>query len=175
MARLPLGRQDFKLDATSVKLGGEILVLYNVNLPELLVDNEADRERALEIVKNLVQTDFEGNRVDYQITASYMLKNAVTGQTKLWRGSFFTSENSPAEITQFKQFNPSTFVQTALGETSGENVRERLRWFGNNSVWAFESLESAIVNIQTVLPSSHPVFRRRGLKKQGKHISVPLG
>jgi len=142
----PLNGESFKVDATVVELDNQYIVIYNANIPAVLVQDEQDRTEALERIRNLFQADFGARETFFQITASYMLRNTGTNELRYWSGSFFARGNFPAQLSDFEQFNPATFVQSTLAQT--RDIEARLTWRGHDTLWTFESLKSVIINAQ---------------------------
>ena len=96
-----MDRHTLKVDCTNISLKsdkaqnrGNQLVLYNVNIPAIIVYNSEELLLVLERIKNLILRDFEGEYVEFQITASLYLKHTETGQERIWTGTFFGKENS---------------------------------------------------------------------------------
>jgi len=165
MAPQDLGRDQLKVDATSVLLeGGRRIAIYNFNIPSEYVDDEDRRRQVLERIDNVVRADFGSNQVQYMITASYYLRNIHTGKEYIWTGSFFLRENSPATISSFQPYN-ANFVANAFH--SLQNVRTKLTWLGVNTAWTFDRLESAIVNVQSSVSEYDPILELRQLNRQG--------
>jgi len=159
-----------KVDATAVQERYSVIVLYNFSLPSHLADDNEERQSALERVKNLIVRDFKGQTGYFKFSASYFLKNTVTGATKFWHGSFFASQFRPGELSTFETFDPETFVGIALAET--DNVVERLRWTGDSTDWELDQLESVLVNFQCRVPNNFGLLRERRFFHQNERKSI---
>ena len=108
--------------------------------------------------------DFPQHEPVYQITASYNLINIISGEFRVWTGSFSVRDNTPAQITGFLTFDPNTFVDDSLENL--EDFEEKLvRAPELSSNWALNSINSVIFNVQCVVDTeSHVVgqFPRNG-------------
>jgi hypothetical protein len=157
-----LNRQHLKVDATAIRprLDSDdkrVLVIYNVNIPATLtaaIDAIVRTERLLE-------TDFAGADVLYQVTASFYLRNSQTDDERFWSGSFFTKGNSPAQLSGFERFDPATFAR--IVRDSMQHAEARLSVTGLDTVWSFHRLSSYIINVQCKVRSDHGVLEKRGL------------
>lgn len=168
------GREHLKVDAFSIPLRENnieyFIITYNVNIPIQIIENQIDCEQVLERVCVLLTTDFAGEEVDYQITASYTLVHAITGQQRIWTRSFYTHTNVP-----FETFNSNTFVASALEGINGaeQKLSQTIKL---ESQWKFDHLISIIFNIQAKVQHHHPVIQRRRFPRNGRraHITFPL-
>src|SRR6266404_6719183 len=157
----------FKVDATIVPTREYTTVIYNCNIPKVLVDNDESRRDALKIVRQLIITDFPNSEVQVQLTASYILVDDNTGEEYTWIGSFWSDLNEgPAALTPFFLFNANTFAATTFRDSS--NIEEVLRLGGLNSKWKFNRLLSLIVNINTRVQNDDAILRTR-------HFISPTG
>jgi len=154
-----ISHPDFKVDATALELENQYIVVYNANIPAVLVQDEQDRRQALERIRNLFQADFGARETYFQLTASYMLRNTGTNELRYWSGSFFARGNFPAQLSDFEEFNPATFVQTCLAQT--RDVDTRLKWRGHDTLWTFESLNSIIINAQCNVHKQDALLNKR--------------
>lgn len=160
-----LTRGDLKVDAFAIPMRFSFLILYNANIPAHLCQDQETKRAAVERVRNMIQLDFANSQVYFQTTASYYLKHKVTGVEKFWSGSFYARGQSPAVLSDFQLFDPTTFVNIIL--ESSEDVEDRLRWRGSQTVWTFSRLESIIVNCEAKVGPSHSIFARRNLNNGG--------
>lgn len=135
------------------------LAVYNVNLPVRMFDTVGSSTAALERTKNLLAVDFANANAMFQFTASYLLYNEATAQYRTWTGSFYPRGNAPAYLSAFRRFDPATFV--AFGLASVDNVEQSLTsWTREDTNWAFSDLISIIVNVQSVVPATHPIVSK---------------
>jgi len=166
-----LSRGDLKVDAMSMQMeNSAYLILYNVNVPANLLEDQVQKRASFERVAELLASDFERNDVQYQITASYILKHKETGAERFWSGSFFAKEDSPAVLLDFQRFNRLNFVDTALAAT--QNVNDKLAWRGRETVWAFSQLESLIFNAESKVRANCSIFEKRGIVRRLKKNRV---
>lgn len=157
------GSNVLKVDATAITdtENRAYTVIYNVNIPEDIIDDVNERRDILERTRSLIDDDFPNIPVYYQITACYDLMNKVTGFTVRWTGSFFSENNGPSQLTPFQRFESGTFVDTSFDNC--ENVRERLTWTNEDTQWVFHELVSVIFNFNINVRSNHPVLQDRRL------------
>jgi hypothetical protein len=99
----------FKFDIASLKDGPAArLVLYNVNIPRRLWQDEPSIIR----VRDIVARDF-GNvsGIYFQLSATYTLVNRETGEIRTWSGSFNPRNRDISKLTSHLSYEPHTFVQ----------------------------------------------------------------
>ncbi len=143
---------------------GDCIVIYNINVP---YDAFATRQQSIGIlqrVRRLVQTDFAGIRTSFQITASYLLVNEANGQQRIWTGSFYAHGNAPGMLSQFKRFDPNTFIYFSLNCL--EDIEDTLYHWprSQGTEWKFDHVISIIFNVQCRTQLQAPVtlkFRHR--------------
>jgi hypothetical protein len=156
-----------KVDCTAYNLSDtrnkeHFVVVYNINVPATVVNDQESRLNALERICLLLESDFGRNEiVNYQITGTYILRNSESGDTKEWVGSFYAGTHNPAIVADFQLFNSDTFVNTVFPILN--NVEEKLLWNGRNTKWTFERLQSVIINAQCTVNKSHPILQIRKL------------
>ena len=143
-------RSEEKVDALLLPCDeqGECIVIYNVNIPYEVFATRQDSIRILQRVRNLIQSDFRDIVTSFQITASYLLINEATGEHRTWTGSFYAHGNAPAMLSQFKRFDPNTFVFFALN--SLEDIEDTLYHWprARGTDWKFDHVISIIFNVQ---------------------------
>jgi hypothetical protein len=127
---------------------GECIVIYNINVP---YDSFATRQQSIGIlqrVRNLLQADFRDIPTSFQVTASYLLVNEATGQQRIWTGSFYAHGNVPGMLSQFKRFDPNTFVFFSLNCL--EDIEDTLYHWprAQGTDWKFDHVISIIFNVQ---------------------------
>ncbi len=174
------GRHVLKVDCTSITIEQsenqdeeQLMIFYNVNIPETIVNNNIERRTVFERVKNLLINDFRGSNVVYQICASYYLKHIDTDEKIVWSGSFFAKNNNPSRLLNFQVFDSAQFVDICFIDT--ENVDEKLRNNNFDTKWQYDRLISVIVNIQAQVLGNHYVVRKRNLRLNARrHITFPL-
>jgi hypothetical protein len=153
-------RNTLKVDAVSAPIEDiqrtNFLVIYNINIPyQYLDERETTTRNILGRIKHLLMRDFVQHNPVYQITASYNLINTVTGEFRVWTGSFSVRDNTPAQITRFMNFDPDTFVGDSLEHL--EDFEEKLvRAPELSSNWMLNSINSVIFNVQCVVDGESP-------------------
>ena len=163
-------RNELKVDSTFLKLEQDsVVVVYNINIPEHYLHDQAELIRVLERIQFVITRDFGILSVLYQISASYILKQSNTGQNKTWTGSFFARNNTPGLIADFQQFNPATFVRQSLNQLI--NIEPKLRWNGVDTKWNFDQLLSIIFNVQCKVSSRNPIVTN---KRHREHRTFSL-
>jgi hypothetical protein len=162
-------RNTLKVDAVSARIEDadhhSFLIIYNINVPyQYLDERETTTRNILERIKALLMRDFRDKDSVYQITASYNLLNSVSGEFRVWTGSFSVRDNTPAQITGFLPFDPDTFVTDSLENL--EDFEEKLvRAPELSSNWELNSINSVIFNVQCIVDSDNLVlnlFPRNG-------------
>jgi len=162
-----LNRQDLKVDSTAVPfqtVNGErkYVLIYNCNIPWQVVRDDNQMTGALLRIGNLLQIDLAlCERVSFQVTASYWLRNELSGEMKLWVGSFFGRHNAQAQLTRFVPFDPRSFVDTVFEST--RDINNKLKWFGVDTSWTYNKLEAVIINVQSQTTEKNPILSRRNL------------
>ena len=143
---------------------GECIVIYNINVPYESFATRQQSIRILQRVRNVVQRDFSGIPASFQITASYLLVNEANGQHRIWTGSFYAHGNAPGMLSQFKRFDPNTFIQFSLNCL--EDIEDTLYHWprAQGTEWKFDHVISIIFNVQCKTQLRAPVtakFRSR--------------
>jgi hypothetical protein len=161
-------REQLKVDSIAIQQreeghGISYLVIYNINIPAAIIYNDQERRNVLERARRLLMNDFGNLDIRYQVTASYYLRNSITGAQQTWTGSFFARHNSLAQLSGFRAFDNDSFVQTTFQATQGQDVEANLRWNTLDTAWKFEALLSIIINVQCSVPTGHKTVARRNL------------
>jgi len=177
MDNVRYGSDRFKVDGTAVlNKNDTVTVIYNINIPKIIAENNQSRLNALETVNNLLRRDFQTTPVYMQITASYLLVHTTTGEERIWTGSFWSRGNSPAEIAAFDRVNYDTFVQNTFRNSA--DVHHVLRWVGRETNWRFESLISLILNCNCKVSKNDDILKRRNLffytNRKRPHVTFGL-
>ena len=172
-------RNTLKVDAVSAPIEGHThlryLIIYNINVPfEYLEERETTTRAILVRIKQLLVRDFNQHQPVYQITASYNLVHSISGEFRVWTGSFSVRDNTPAQITGFLPFDPDTFVDESLEDL--EDFEEKLvRAPDLSSNWVLNSINSIIFNVQCIVDRESPVlsnFPRDG-RRSHKTFALP--
>lgn len=152
--------QDLKVDQTVLSSDDRSILVTNVNIPEhelVNLDNILDR------VSTLVSNDYINiPNIQYQVCATYELRNTATGDIRQWTGSFNPSGNQANTLNQFEYFAPN-FKQVVQNACSQENIYRKLRFYHVQTNWVFHRITSVIIAVQAVIPNNHPTLIRRSL------------
>ena len=149
-----------------------LLAIYNVNLPFRSLDTLENTTAVLERVKNLLIRDFTNIIATFQFTASYLLLHRVTGEERIWTGSFYPSGNARTFLSGFKRFNADTFVE--FGLDSMENVEHTLLNWPNrgDTSWVFHQVLSIIINVQSLVPAQHSLISKFPRRNHGRKTQI---
>jgi len=170
-----VGRNVLKVDAVSTTLerNNKFLIIYNVNVPYEYLEEEDVTRRVLERIKQLLIRDFQHYPVVYQITASYTLTHSITGQVRVWTGSFSVRDNAPAQLSGFEEFEPDTFVDDSLNHL--EDFEARLvRAPELSSNWVMSSVISIIFNVQSIVDQNSRTLNYFPRDGRRSHRTFPL-
>jgi hypothetical protein len=160
---MPLGIDCLKVDQTALPAQhGALVFLSNVNVPARYLDNE-DTRATFERVRHFVVSEY-GNVQDiyYQFTSAYELRHTATGQIRTFTGTFHPAGNATAAITDFRIFG-ADFVDHALERLTLRNIRAKLDFFDQETVWVIHRIRSVIVNVQALVDRGHGTIARRNL------------
>jgi hypothetical protein len=148
------------------------LAIYNINLPFRLFDTLESTSNVLERVKTLLMRDFADVPATFQFTASYLLLHRVTGEQRIWTGSFYPRGNARSYLSGFKHFEPNTFV--AFGLNSLENVEYTLLNWPNrgDTSWVFNQILSIIINVQSLVSAQHSIIAKFPRRNNGKKSQI---
>ena len=154
-------RNILKVDAVSAPIAdstrNNFLVIYNVNVPVRFLEEEGVTRQVLERIKDLLMNDFTNYTVVYQITASYTLLHSLTGELRVWTGSFSVRDNAPAQLSGFEQFDQNTFVDDSLGYLEdAEQKLTRAPEFSSN--WVLDSIIAVIFNVQCIVDQHNRIL-----------------
>lgn len=161
--------QDLKVDQTVLSSDDRSILVTNINIPEhelVNLDNILDR------VRTLVSTDYINTpNIQYQVCATYELRNTATGDIRQWTGSFNPSGNQANTLNQFEYFAPN-FKQVVLNACSQNNIYQKLRFYHVQTNWVFHRLTSVIIAVQAVVPHNHPTLLKRSLllRRNGNNL-----
>jgi hypothetical protein len=161
--------QDLKVDQTVLPSENRGIFVSNINIPVSELDNLAN---VLARTQQLIQTDYVNVPViQYQVCATYQLKNINTGDTRQWAGSFNPRGNQNNTLSQFVVFNPDSFAANVINASSEDNIFARLRFYHVQTNWVFDKLTSIIICVQAEVDLTHPTLAQRGLLvlRHGNH------
>lgn len=170
---MPLTIQDLKVDQTYLSSESSGILVSNINIPESEFDN---LDNVLERVRQFISTDYVNVvNIQFQVCATYLLKNSETGEQRQWSGSFNPRGNQLNSLSPFQTFAPNfkTIVKNACAT---DNVYRHLRFYHVQTNWVFEKLSSIIISVQAVVNTSHSTLIRRNLtsRRYGRSIQTFL-
>lgn len=161
--------EDFKLDAASItdsQFPEQRIIAYHFNIP---AERSQDR-LTFETVARLVEADFPPENQDrvvvplyFQISAVYTLIHRDTGAERVWLGSFNPRSRDRGRLTDFRAWDPRTFVDYALPRCQTRRVLNQLENVNDQqeTVWSVGDVLSIIVSFQCTVHVRHQVFNRR--------------
>lgn len=153
--------QDLKVDQTVLPSENRGIFVSNINIP---VSELGNLGNVVARAQQLIQTDYANVPViQYQVCATYQLKNIVTGDTRQWAGSFNPRGNQNNTLSQFVVFNIGNFAANVINAASQDNIHARLRFYHVQTNWVFDHLTSIIICVQAVVNLTHPTLTQRGL------------
>lgn len=152
--------QDLKVDQTVIPSDESGILVSNINIPESEFDN---LDNILERVEEFVVNDYVNvERINFQVCATYELRNTSTGDSRQWCGSFNPRGNQSNTLSQFQQFDQN-FKVLVKNATTPENVTTKLHFYHVQTNWVFHKLTSIIVAVQAQVNYTHPTLLRRNL------------
>jgi hypothetical protein len=152
---------DLKVDQTVIPSEDRGIFVTNINIPQSELSNIDDileRSRQL-ILANYIHV---GN-IQYQVCATYQLRNTVTGDQRQWSGSFNPRGNQINTLSPFMTFNNNSFKTIVKDACSDDNIYAKLRFYNVTTNWVFDRITSVIIAVQSVVNLTHPVVLQRGL------------
>jgi hypothetical protein len=153
--------QDLKVDQTVLPSENRGIFVSNINIPVSELDN---LNNVVARAQQLIHTDYvDVPLIQYQVCATYQLRNIKTGDTRQWAGSFNPRGNQNNTLSQFVVYNPGTFAANVINASSQDNIFARLRFYHVQTNWVFDRLTSIIICIQAVVNLTHPTLIQRGL------------
>ena len=174
--------EDTKVDITSLDIqdGNRELSLLclNFSIPHHKQENPAQFQALVSDISEFLALHFlPDNRVTFQVTASYYLKNRNTEEERLWTGSFFPGNRVSLSGLYFQIFNSQNFFQKLVGYTAQANVLGSLSWTHLTTEWYFLSIASFIVNCQVTVNYNHEFLRTFNLhssrrRRQRRHVTL---
>lgn len=159
-ANMFLTIQDLKVDQTLIQSENRGVLVSNINIPENEFNN---LDSVLERVRNFIITEYSDIlNIQYQVCATFELRNRVTGDLRQWTGSFNPKGNQPSALSSFQRFGP-TFIEVVKNSTTPDNVYRKLRFYHTETDWIFQKLTSIIISVQSNINLTHATIARRNL------------
>ena len=168
---------DLKVDiyVLDAEQGARALAVVNFNIPQTIVSEQSTRyEAVLGEAANFIDDNIphrEGETVSFQVSATYYLKNSVTGEERVWTGSFNYTSADFALLSgpDFLPFDRDFFITEIVRCTTDPNhVASCLQWTDKETDWTFVKLCSIIVSCQALLSRHHEFFDRFNLIQGGR-------
>lgn len=153
----------FKLDGVILRdESDKTYVIINFNLPVRLLEEQQSVQNSLQKVKDVLYQEFPSNialnNVFYSISATYTLQHRSTGEERDWLGSFQPRNQQNHFVAPFCSFSGHEFVTNVQQKIQLDGVRNKMRWSGMESVWAFSTLKSIIITVHTSFPKNVTPF-----------------
>jgi len=158
----------FKLDAAAIpplRFPQQRVIVYNFNIPIALSQDLPTLQR----VQQQIEQDLPANAAGtiqpayFQITAVYTLIHQTTQEIRVWTGSYSPRARDVAQVTAFRPFDATTFVNYCSLNSAPERVRNKLSAVvnGRQSVWSLDRLISIVITVQASVALNHPIFIRQ--------------
>lgn len=152
--------QDLKVDQTVITSENNGIFVTNINIPESELNN---LDTVLERARLLIINDYTNiENIQFQVCATYELRNTQTGDLRHWSGSFNPRGNQSNALSQFQRFGPN-FKTIVKDASSPDNVLRKLRFHHAQTNWVFSRLTSIIISVQSEINLTHPTLIRRSL------------
>ena len=153
-------RYDLKLDVCVADTDGGrfALLILNFNIPYTLVCIDDQYLNILEDISNYLEQHFGLQQtVSFQTTATYVLRNTLTGEERVWTGSYFHAGPQKTILSgpNFYEFDRRTLRDVNLWCTTEENINRCLQWDDRETIWVFSEVVSIIVSCQTKVSAHH--------------------
>ena len=148
------------------------LVLYNINIPPVIVYNNENLIAVLERIKNLILCDFEGEYVEFQLTANFNFKHTKTNKEKSWTGSYNEEDDCLDYLLHFQAFNSENFVKTCFKATN--HIEDKFIDNNFDRKWKYDQLISIIINFESEVSQNHPIVIDRKLQTGGRKPNIFL-
>lgn len=161
---------DLKVDQTVLTSDDVYIFITNINIP---VGYFAELESVLARAYNFLQGEYDTCPVlQYQVTATYELRNTVDNSIRQWSGSFNPRQNNVySSLADFEYFD-ATFIQKVAATTDTKFIQSKLHVKNITTNYVFERLTSIIINAQAAVSKHFPTLVRRNLiynRHDGKH------
>jgi hypothetical protein len=169
---------DLKVDiyVLDAQQGARALAVVNFNIPQTIVSEEGPRYQtvlgdAADFIDNHLH---QGEAVSFQVSATYYLRNSVTGAERVWTGSFnytsadFALLSGPDFLPYERDFFITEIVRCT---TDPQHVASCLQWTDKETDWTFVEVCSVIVSCQALLSRHDEFFERYNLIQGGRHTA----
>lgn len=191
MAAAAAVEHQVKVDFTALPFVRQTyLAFINFTIP---VENCRDRailSNCTNLIEEFLRREIQSSPVlsiGFQVTASFILKNSQTNQTRKFTGSFFNAASVSNSLTgeDFFPYRSETFhgqIQRYANPTEAARILNQTTQ-NLDTDWEVESILSVIVNVQSVLPTVHRFLRdnqldflvdQNGRRRKRRHITTYL-
>lgn len=171
---MQLDHTHLKVDQTLLHYEGTFLLVSNINIPQT---EFYQLDSVLARAQQFIASDYVGvNNIQYQVCATYELRNTSTGEIRHWSGSFNPRGNRHNILSNFQSYASNQFRTIVTAACTPNNVYNKLRFFHVSTAWVFHRLTSAIVSLQARVDPQHPTVERKGLllARNGRYTRVHL-
>lgn len=155
--------QDLKVDQTVLQSEQNGIFISNINVPESELNN---LDSVLERIQLFIVGEYLNvPNIQFQVCASYELRNTKTGDVRQWTGSFNPQANKSSALSNFHTFGPN-FKTIVSNACLPDDIYQKLRLYNVQTDWVFSRLNSIIICVQAVVHLSHSTLLRRGLLRR---------
>lgn len=158
---------DLKVDQTVLSSDNSVIFVTNINIPVANLEEQQVIDRAY----NFIQSEYAHvPSVQYQVTATYELRNTLDNSVRQWSGSFSPRNNLHGSLTPFEYFD-QTFIPRVQAACDLNYVRQKLTLRNVNTNYVFERLTSIVINVQAAVPANFERLIQRNLffVRNGRH------
>lgn len=166
---MPWTVHDLKVDQTIFSSEESFIFVTNINIPVNYL--ETNSEQVIQRVYNFINNEYANVPVvQYQVTATYELRNTVDNSIRQWTGSFSPRNNAFGSLTPFEYFDQS-FVRRVHAASDLNFIQQKLTFANVATNYVFERLTSIIINVQAAVNAQFPTLIRRNLlyTRNGRH------
>lgn len=162
---MSLNNQLLKVDQTCLPSEHYGILVSNINIPESEFEN---LDSVIERARQFIILDYsEVPNVQYRVCATYTLRNAETGDLRIWTGSFNPRNNETNALSDYQTFAPN-FNTVVKNASAYENIFSNLTIRHSPTNWVFVKLNSIIISVQAKVSMSHHTILRRNLLGRGR-------
>lgn len=164
-----LSVHDLKVDQTVLASDDSYIFISNINIPAVYLNHS---EAILTRAYNFIRTDYHTCPVvQYQVTATYELRNTTDNSIRQWTGSFSPRNNLSGALTPFEYFDES-FVEKIAVASDVNNIVQKLKFTNTATNYVFERLTSIIINVQASVKGTFATLAKRNLayNRHGRHF-----
>lgn len=153
---------------TALYYDNNYIFTSNVDIPVTAFDRgENNNDMAIENLKqriyDFIDTEYANTQVFFELSASYVLIDGVSGATRKWSGSFSPQQDfALTEILNFRDH----FLTTVHPMLNLLFLTQRINSLVPNSRWSVDSVSSLIVHATSLVPLNFNRLVQRGLVHQ---------